>query len=65
MAAIRTVHKVKMRHISVTIHHMKTNNGSTPRFSGMGVGVGGIIFVIQGQGHNMDQCHRSLSATSK
>ena len=25
----------------------------------------GIIFVIQGQGHTLDQCQRSLSATSK
>ena len=33
MAATRTLHKVKMRHIG---HHMKTNNGSTPRFSGTG-----------------------------
>ena len=36
MAATRTVQKVKMRHISVTSHHMKTNNGSTYRFSGTG-----------------------------
>ena len=35
MAAIRTVQKVKMRHISVTSHYMKTNKGSTPRFLGM------------------------------
>ena len=36
MAATRTVQKVKMSHISVTSHHMKTNNGSTHRFSGTG-----------------------------
>ena len=36
MAATRTVQKVKMHHISVTSHHMKTNNGSTHRFSGTG-----------------------------
>ena len=36
MAATRTVQKVKMRHISVTSHHMKTNNGSTHMFSGTG-----------------------------
>ena len=34
MAATRTVQKVKMRHISVTNHHMKTNNRSIPGFSG-------------------------------
>ena len=34
MAATRIVQKVKMRHILVTSHHMQTNNGSTPRFSG-------------------------------
>ena len=34
MAATRAVQKVKMRHISVSSHHMKTNN--TPRFSGTG-----------------------------
>ena len=34
MAATRTVQKVIMHHISVTSHHMKINNGSTPRFSG-------------------------------
>ena len=36
MAATRIVQKVKMRHISVASHHMKTNNGSTSRFSGTG-----------------------------
>ena len=36
MAATRIVQKMKMRHISVTSHHMKTNNGSTPRFLGTG-----------------------------
>ena len=36
MAATRTVQKVKMRHISVTSHHIKKNNGSTHRFSGTG-----------------------------
>ena len=36
MAPTRTVQKVKMRHISVTSHHMKTNNGSTHGFSGTG-----------------------------
>ena len=36
MAAKRTVQKVKMRNISVTIYPMKTNNGSTPRFSSTG-----------------------------
>ena len=41
---------------------MKTNNGSTPRFFGYGEYVGDIIFV--GQGHTLDQCHRSLSATT-
>ena len=34
MAATSIEQKVKMRHISVTSDHMKTNNGSTPRFSG-------------------------------
>ena len=34
MAATRIVQKVKMRHISVTSDHMKTNNGSTSRLSG-------------------------------
>ena len=34
MAATRTVQKVKMRHISISSHHMKTNN--TPGFSGTG-----------------------------
>ena len=32
MAATRAVQKAKMRHISVSSQHMKTNN--TPRFSG-------------------------------
>ena len=36
MATTRTAQKVKMRHISVTSHQMKTNNGSTNRFSGTG-----------------------------
>ena len=36
MAAISTVQKVKMRHISVTSHHMETNNGSTHMYSGTG-----------------------------
>ena len=36
MAATRIVQKVKMRNISVTSYHIKTNNGSTPRFSGTG-----------------------------
>ena len=36
MAATRIVREVKIRHISVTSHHMKTNNGSTSRFSGTG-----------------------------
>ena len=43
--------------ISVTSQHMKKN--------GYGECVGGISFVIQGQGHTLDQWHRSLSATSK
>ena len=36
MAATKIVQRVKMRHVSVTNHHMKTNSGSTPRFSGTG-----------------------------
>ena len=36
IAATRTVQQVKMRHISVTSHYIKTNNGSTHRFSGTG-----------------------------
>ena len=34
MATRRIVQKVKLRHISVNSHHMKTNNGSTSRFLG-------------------------------
>ena len=37
MAATRTVQKVQIRHISVTNHHIKTNNDTTPRFSAMGI----------------------------
>ena len=36
LAATKTMQKVKMRHISVNSHHMKTNNSSTSRFSGTG-----------------------------
>ena len=36
MAATRTVQKVQIRQILVTNHHIKTNNGTTPRFSAMG-----------------------------
>ena len=32
----RSCQKVKICHISVTCHHIITNNASTPKFSGMG-----------------------------
>ena len=36
MAATRIMQKMKVCHISVTSHHMKTNYGSTSRFCGTG-----------------------------
>ena len=47
MAATRTVQKVKIRHISVTSHHMKTNNGSTPRFLGTGNALMALFLYFQ------------------
>ena len=59
MAATRTVQKVQIRQISVTNHHIKTNNGSTPRY---GESVGAVTFVIHGQGHALG--HRSYVISS-
>ena len=59
MAATRTVQKVQIRQVSVTNHHIKTNNGSTPRY---GESVGAVTFVIHGQGHALG--HRSYVISS-